>query len=141
MTSASAAPPRVIETCLYAQDLDAVEGFYGGALGLEMIQSVADRHRFFRADGGMVFLFNPLTTPIPAPPEAKIHVPPHGAHGPGHVCFSSEGPGIEGWEARLADHGIEIEARVTWPNGARSIYVRDPAGNSVEFAEPKIWGL
>ena len=26
-----------------------------------------------------------------------------------------------------------------WPNGARSIYVRDPAGNSLEFAEPALW--
>ena len=134
-------PPRILETCLYAQDLDAAARFYGEALGLEMIQSVEDRHRFFRADGGMLFVFNPLTTPIPPGPDAPFQVPPHGAHGPGHVCFSAEGPGIAGWEARLLDHGVEIESRVEWPNGAVSIYCRDPAGNSVEFAEPKIWDL
>lgn len=135
------APPRVLETCLYAQDLDAAARFYGEVLGLEMIQSVPDRHRFFRAGGGMLFVFNPLTTPIPPGPDAPFQVPPHGAHGPGHVCFSAEGPGIEGWAARLAEHDVEIESRVDWPNGAVSIYCRDPAGNSVEFAEPKIWGL
>ena len=26
-----------------------------------------------------------------------------------------------------------------WPNGARSIYFRDPAGNSIEIAEPRLW--
>ena len=26
-----------------------------------------------------------------------------------------------------------------WPNGARSLYFRDPAGNSVEIAEPRLW--
>ncbi|MGN6582964.1 MAG: glyoxalase/bleomycin resistance/extradiol dioxygenase family protein, partial [Rhizobiaceae bacterium] len=26
-------------------------------------------------------------------------------------------------------------------SGGRSIYFRDPAGNSIEFAEPRIWGL
>ncbi len=132
--------PRVLETCLYAQDLDAAARFYTDVVGLELIMSEGDRHRFFRASGGMVFLFNPLETPIPAP-EGALPVPPHGAHGPGHVCFSAEGPGVEGWRARLRDAGIEIESQVDWPNGAVSIYVRDPAGNSVEFAEPKLWGL
>ena len=36
---------------------------------------------------------------------------------------------------------VEIEAEFEWPQGGRSIYFRDPAGNSVEFAEPRIWGL
>jgi catechol 2,3-dioxygenase-like lactoylglutathione lyase family enzyme len=68
-------------------------------------------------------------------------VPPHGAHGPGHVCFAADGPGIQGWRERLGSAGVEIESRVDWPNGAVSIYCRDPAGNSVEFAEAKLWGL
>ena len=42
--------------------------------------------------------------------------------------------------------GVAIEADFRWPGGdgvpgARSIYVRDPAGNSVEFAEPRLWNL
>ncbi|HQX85206.1 MAG TPA: RdgB/HAM1 family non-canonical purine NTP pyrophosphatase, partial [Aestuariivirga sp.] len=37
--------------------------------------------------------------------------------------------------------GIAIERIVDWPDGGRSIYVRDPAGNSVEFAESRIWHL
>jgi catechol 2,3-dioxygenase-like lactoylglutathione lyase family enzyme len=40
----------------------------------------------------------------------------------------------------LANH-ITIEAEVTWPNGGRSLYFRDPAGNSLEIASPSIWGL
>ena len=37
--------------------------------------------------------------------------------------------------------GVEIEVDYLWPGGGRSIYFRDPAGNSLEFAEPSIWGL
>ena len=37
--------------------------------------------------------------------------------------------------------GIAIEADFEWPGGGRSIYFRDPAGNCLEFAEPRIWGL
>ena len=36
---------------------------------------------------------------------------------------------------------VSIEAEVEWPNGGFSIYLRDPAGNSVELATPSIWGL
>ena len=37
--------------------------------------------------------------------------------------------------------GVTIEADFDWPDGGRSIYFRDPAGNCLEFAEPRIWGL
>ena len=36
---------------------------------------------------------------------------------------------------------IEIEKDVTWPNGGRSIYFRDAAGNCLELASPLIWGM
>jgi catechol 2,3-dioxygenase-like lactoylglutathione lyase family enzyme len=42
---------------------------------------------------------------------------------------------------RVEDQGIEIEADFEWPAGGRSIYFRDPAGNCLEFAEPRIWGF
>jgi catechol 2,3-dioxygenase-like lactoylglutathione lyase family enzyme len=69
--------------------------------------------------------------------EGPIPVPPHGAEGAGHICFSSDA--LDAWAARLVAAGVDIEADFRWPNGARSVYVRDPAGNSIEFAEPKLW--
>jgi len=68
-------------------------------------------------------------------------VPPHGAHGEGHVCFAASADEIEGWAERLSDKGVAIEADFEWPQGGRSIYFRDPAGNCLEFAESRIWGL
>jgi hypothetical protein len=35
---------------------------------------------------------------------------------------------------------VEIEREVDWDEGGTSLYVRDPAGNSVELAPPTIWG-
>ena len=40
---------------------------------------------------------------------------------------------------RFGAAGLAVEAEFDWPNGARSLYLRDPAGNSVEFAEPRLW--
>ena len=31
------------------------------------------------------------------------------------------------------------EREISWPLGGRSVYFRDPAGNSVEYVEGQIW--
>jgi catechol 2,3-dioxygenase-like lactoylglutathione lyase family enzyme len=132
--------PAILETVLYAADLDAVEAFYGGTLGLERIARAADRHVFFRCEGQVLLIFNPGETVKPPPPGA-LPVPPHGATGPGHVCFKASAAEIRGWRAKLEAAGVPIEADFEWPQGGRSIYFRDPAGNCLEFAEPRIWGF
>ena len=139
MTEAAPPPPAaILETALYARDLDAAEGFYGGIIGLERITRVGNRHVFYRAGAGVLLIFNPGETVKP-PGNPDLPVPPHGARGPGHVCFAVEGAMLDPWRARLVAAVVEIEADFRWPNGARSIYVRDPAGNSVELAEPRLW--
>ena len=65
-------------------------------------------------------------------------MPPHGMEGEGHVCFRASAAELEAWKARLSEKGVAIEADFEWPKGGRSIYFRDPAGNCLEFAEPKL---
>jgi catechol 2,3-dioxygenase-like lactoylglutathione lyase family enzyme len=36
--------------------------------------------------------------------------------------------------------GVPIEAEIDWKQGGRSLYFRDPAGNSIEFAPLTLWG-
>lgn len=140
MTDLSPAPAvhGVLEAAVYATDLDAAEGFYGGVLGLARLLRAGDRHVFFRAGGTIVLVFNPERTGKPSG-NPTLPVPPHGARGPGHICFTVQGRDIGRWQDRLIAAGIEIEAAFAWPNGARSVYVRDPANNSVEFAEAHLW--
>ncbi len=133
-----AEPLGILETALYANDLEAAAAFYGNIIGLTEETRAEGRHVFFRCGAGMLLIFRPESTRVPGGP---LPVPPHGANGEGHVCFSVPGDDLDDWAARLVDKEIEIEADFNWPNGARSVYVRDPAGNSVEFAEPKLWGL
>ena len=134
-------PSAILESALYVDDLDAAETFYREALGLAVIAKVAGRHVFFRCGAGVLLLFNAEATRNPPPPDAKLPVPPHGMTGQGHLCFAADAGEIEAWKAALEGKGIAIEADFEWPNGGRSIYFRDPAGNSIEFAEPRIWGL
>lgn len=134
-------PFAVLESALYVADLDAAERFYGRVLGLEQAGKVEGRHVFFKCGRGIVLLFNAGATRIPPKPDARLPVPPHGAAGQGHLCFTASEDEIDLWKARLTDHGVQIEAEFEWPKGGRSIYFRDPSGNSLEFANPIIWGF
>lgn len=131
-------PGAVLEAALYVSDLAAARAFYGGVLGLEEVAAVAGRHVFFRVGSTILLLFDPSRTELPAA-GAGLPVPAHGARGPGHLCFAASGDEIARWRTALTAAGHPVEADFRWPNGARSIYFRDPAGNSLEFAEPRLW--
>ena len=133
-------PPLLgtLEATLYVDDLAAAEEFFGGLIGLPVIARVEGRHLFFRLENGVLLVFNPAETEEPAD-NPDLPVPRHGARGPGHYCFAVPPEALDLWRDRLTEAGIAIEADFHWPNGARSIYVRDPAGNSIEVADPAIW--
>lgn len=128
----------ILEAALYVNDLAEAEDFYGTLLGLTEVVRVENRHVFYRVGQTILLLFNPQATRIPTS-NPRLPVPPHGTTGHGHVCFAASREEISQWCQRLAAASIEIEADFNWPNGARSLYFRDPAGNSIEIAEPRLW--
>ncbi|CAG1014794.1 MAG: glyoxalase/bleomycin resistance/extradiol dioxygenase family protein [Rhizobiaceae bacterium] len=134
-------PSAILESALYVADLDVAERFYRDVLGLVLIARVPGRHVFFRCGDGVLLLFAAEATKVPPAPGARLPVPPHGTTGAGHLCFAATADEIDAWRERLATAGIAIEAEFEWPKGGRSIYFRDPSGNSLEFAEPRIWGI
>ena len=134
-------PSGILESALYVGDLAVAEAFYRDVIGLERITRVEGRHVFFRCGSGVLLLFNAEATRQPPAPDAKLPVPPHGTSGQGHLCFAATAEEIDRWKTHLEARDIVIEADFEWPAGGRSIYFRDPSGNSIEFAEPRIWGL
>ncbi len=125
---------RILETCIYAQDLEAAEVFYSDVLGLDLYLREVGRHLFFKLDSSMLLIFNPDRTM-----ELGTDIPPHGAYGQGHIAFAIRQDELGPWQNRLTEKGVPIEAEVAWPNGGISIYFRDPAGNSLEFTTPDTW--
>ena len=127
---------QVLETCLYVDDLARAEIFYTEVLGLAVESRQDGRHVFLRCGQRMLLLFNPL-----ASRESDGHFPPHGSFGSGHVAFGVHEAALDAWSAQLRESGVPIEPVIDWPGGGRSLYFRDPAGNSLELATPRIWGI
>lgn len=126
----------ILETCLYVDDLAAARQFYRGVLGLDVVDEQPGRHLFLRCGRRMLLLF--IAEACSAPGGT---LPVHGATGPGHLAYSATDEELIQWQQQLATHGVAIETTIDWPHGGRSIYFRDPAGNSLEFATPRMWGL
>ncbi len=127
---------RVFETCLYGSDLEEAERFYREVLGLSVVSRMKGRGIAFRCGRGVLLIFNPEQTRI-----QDREVPTHGAVGAGHVAFPVRDTELNAWREHLARLGVKIETEVEWPEGGRSLYFRDPAGNSVELAPPTLWGF
>ena len=125
---------HVLETALYAMNLEAAEVFYTKLLNQAPYHQETGRFVFYKLDGSMFLLFNSETTS-----GDNQGIPSHGATGPGHACFRIEEPERESWKQRLAELRIPIEMEHVWPNGTVSLYFRDPAGNSIELAPWSIW--
>ena len=125
----------ILETSLYAGDLDLAESFYISVLGLKLFAKEAGRHLFFKLGDQMLLIFNPAKT------IEESEVAPHGARGPGHVAFAVSMSELDGSKMELKGRGVEIEKDVQWPKGGRSLYCHDPAGNCLELASPLVWGM
>lgn len=133
-------PTSIHETILYCEDLAGAERFYRDVVGLRLVSSVEGRSRGFRVGPTQVLLvFRASITRLGHP-----MVPAHGSIGEGHVAFSIEPGTYDAWKSRLVQAEIAIEKEVDWEpldgmERGRSIYVRDPGRNSVEFIEGEVW--
>ncbi|HEX2052449.1 MAG TPA: VOC family protein [Actinomycetota bacterium] len=129
----------VLETVLYYTDEGATLRFYSGTLGMRVIGQTPGRQIFLRAGSSVFLLFNAEATKRPG------SLPPHGATGPGHVCFLVPATAYEQWRTHLAQAGVEVLQEVEWPPGGggkplgSSFYFRDPSGNLLEIANADFW--
>ena len=126
--------PRIFESVLYADDLPAAVIFYRDVLGFELISRI-DLVAAFRCAGGVLLIFDPKLSSA-----TGRDIPSHGRSGAGHLAFAATNDEREEWKRRLIAANVPIEAEIDWEQGGRSLYFRDPAGNSFEFAPLSLWG-
>ena len=101
-------PSAILETVLYATDLDAARRFYCDLLDLPLVAHRPGRFLFLRCGAGMLLIFDPIAAAAHHP---SIAIPRHGETGAGHLCFATRDRAeLDRWHAHLTGHGITIEA-------------------------------
>ena len=133
-------PGSILETVLYNADLESARWFYESVLGFPLVRPMGDLGFACRVDENHVLLiFDPRESDKPG-----RSLPVHGARGPGHLALriteEEHGP----WLEHLSAKGVAVEAKIQWSTDdgfapGRSIYIRDPYGNSVELITADIW--
>jgi catechol 2,3-dioxygenase-like lactoylglutathione lyase family enzyme len=124
---------RILETVLYAVDMEAAEKFYSEVLELSLLTKEPGRSLVYTVGGDMLLIFYA--------PESlkKTNLPAHGTSGPGHIAFEIDENEYGAWKEHLTGRKVVIDKEVTWKSSARSLYFRDPSGNVLEIATPGVW--
>jgi catechol 2,3-dioxygenase-like lactoylglutathione lyase family enzyme len=122
----------ILETVVYcdAGEREATEAFYAGELGLKRVAGW-ETGTAFRAGPGVLLLFDRAALEGETSPVSG-----HGTTGTGHVCFRAAASEYDAMRERLAE-GVTHDHE--WPNGGRSFYFKDPAGNLLEVADSDLW--
>ncbi|MES1951476.1 bleomycin resistance protein [Salinisphaera sp. S4-8] len=129
----------VVETVLYTRDMNAARDFFESVMGLQA--HTAD-HRFtaYALAWNMLLIFaEGETRETVELPDAQGTIPPHDGTGRQHIAFAIEAEALADWERHLQANDIAIEGRTHWPQGAISIYFRDPDAHLLELVTPGIW--
>lgn len=118
------------EIALRVGDLEAMTAFYRDVVGLEVLRAL-DSAVFFtlgESHGGhtAVFVLFDRSASETAPPEAARSTLDH-------VAFAIDLADYEAERRRLEELGFDVEVVEHGWVGWRSLYVRDPEGNLVEW--------
>jgi catechol 2,3-dioxygenase-like lactoylglutathione lyase family enzyme len=131
---------RVLETSLYVDDVERAARFYEDLFGFERV--FADERLCALGVAGrqvlLLFRKGASTRPTVLPGGT---VPPHDGTGNLHLAFAVDASELPAWEQALRDRGIDIESRVDWPRGGRSLYFRDPDRHVLELVTPGCWSI
>jgi len=128
----------ILETAIYADDMDRAKRFYEEVMGLKPM--FADRRliAYDVAGRSVLLLFKRGASVEPSRMPGGT-IPGHDGAGPLHLAFAIDKEQLGAWEERLRLHGVEIEGRTDWRRGGKSIYFRDPDGHLLELATPGLW--
>jgi len=129
---------RVIETCLYVEDLGRAAAFYEQVLTLPVLTSDS-RFRAYDVGGASVLLLFQKGATLETVHMPGGTIPPHHGDGALHMAFAIQADALSQWEEQLQQHGVAIEGRTDWRRGGHSIYFRDPDGHLLELATPGLW--
>ena len=128
----------MLEFGLYVEDVERALEFYTRVFRFPVLIS-GERIGALDVEGKQILLLfkhGASTDPIQMPGGV---LPGHDGHGTSHAAFSIDASDLEKWESWLGENDVEIESKVQWEEGGRSLYFRDLDGHLLELATPGLW--
>ncbi len=122
---------RAMEIVLEVSDLEASARFYRDTLGMPEIERWTERPAIWVKAAPGTYLG--LWTPEAGGPGVGLFGSRGGAHI--HLAFLVSQGQLEAIEERLRAGGYALTGRTEFNPQKRSIYVNDPDGNVIEFAD------
>ena len=124
----------ILESSLYVDDVTRSARFYEKIFGFRAISDFGPRGCALGAgDRQVLLLFQKGgSREIPSP---------HDGQGELHLAFAVPAEEMARWEEWLAENGIAVEEKRSWPLGGQSIYFRDPDRHLLEVASPGVWSI
>ncbi len=130
----------ILETAIYAGDVERARRFYQDVLGLTPVFSDS-RLTAYEVGGRSILLVFRRGGSVNTATLPGGTIPGHDGAGPSHLAFAIGADRLAAWKARLAAHGVPVEGRTEWPRGGTSLYFRDPDGHLLELATPGLWPI
>src|SRR5947209_6208603 len=115
----------ILETAIYSTDIQRSAAFYRKLFGFPTLLE-SDRLIALDVAGKnvlLIFKAGATNEPVPTPGGT---IPAHSAGGTTHFAFAIAAADVKPWQQKLETSGIAIESIVKSPQGAESIYFRDP---------------
>jgi catechol 2,3-dioxygenase-like lactoylglutathione lyase family enzyme len=128
----------IVETALYVADPAVTAAFYRRLFGFPVLLESERLVALDVAGKNVLLLFRAGATREPVVTEGGV-IPGSPGTPPTHFAFAVSAEDVAAWQAELEAEGVTVESVVTWPQGAKSIYFRDPDGNLAELISPGFW--
>ncbi len=134
-------PPQIdglLETSLYARDLNRTAAFYRDLFGFRALIDSPRLVAFDVAERSVLLVFQSGSTEDDVV-DARGRIPGHDGRGRPHLALSIAAEDLDAWRSRLIERSVEVVGEYRWPRGGTSLYIRDPDDALVELATPGLW--
>ena len=128
----------ILETALYVKDPRRSADFYRRVFGFPVLLE-SERLIALDVSGRSVLLLFKQGATTEAFATSGGTIPGHWGNGQTHFAFAVTTQDLPAWRRRFAAEEIPIESELDWPEGAISIYFRDPDGHLAELITEGFW--
>ena len=128
----------MLEFGLYVKDVSRAADFYHDLFGFPVLL-LKKRIAALDVEGKQILLlFKHGASSEPMNMPGGV-LPGHDGEGTSHFAFSIQESDLERWEHWLREQDVEVESKVEWEEGGRSLYFRDLDGHLLELVTPGVW--